>query len=108
MASGTIWERELKWPKSGLFRWLRAYFLVVVAAGFTLWLALGFTSPTTPDPASGKVYEVPGGRRSPPFYVNRLDAYALRFATAHLAVLIAVGGAVSVWNAGARVATKTS
>lgn len=108
MAGGTIWERELKWPKSGPLSWLRAYFFVVVAAGFALWLTLGFISPTTPDPASGKIYEVPGGRRSPPFYVNRFDAYALRFAIAHLAVLVVVGGAVGVWNAGARVTTTNS
>lgn len=84
------------------------YFLLVVFAGFALWLVLGFTSPTVPDPPSGKIYEVPGGRRAPPFYVDRIDAYALRFATAHLGVVLLVAGAVGLWNAGARIPKKPS
>lgn len=106
MSGGTIWERELRWPRTGLVHWVTVYFLFVVFAGFVLWLALGFVSPTAPDVASGKVYEVPGGRRAPDFYVDRFDAYALRFAAAHLRVALLVGGAVGVWNAGARVPKK--
>lgn len=108
MSGRTIWEREFKWPRSGPLHWLAMYAGFMAAVGFALWLVLGFISPTSPDPASGKVYEVPGGRRSPPFYVDRIDAYALRFAGAHLGVLLVVGGAVGLWNAGARVPTKPS
>ena len=106
MRDRTIWEREIKWPRSGPIHWLTMYVLVVICAGFALWLGLSFSAPTTPDSASGETYEVPGGRRAPPFYVDRIDAYALRFATAHLGVLIVVGAAVKIWNAGARTPKK--
>jgi hypothetical protein len=103
MTGRTIWERELAWPKSGPLHWLTMYFVGMTFAGFGIWLVLSFISPTAPDPASGKVYEVPAGRRSPPFYVDRFDAYALRIGMGHLVVLATVAGAVGVWNAGARV-----
>lgn len=106
MSERTIWERELPWPKSGPVHWITVYFFLVVAVGFALWWLLGFVSPTTPDFASGKVYQVPGARRSPDFYVDRADAYMLRFALAHFAVVGVVGGAVGIWNAGARVPPK--
>jgi hypothetical protein len=106
MSGRTIWERELKRPKSGPVHWLTMYVFFVVAVGFALWLVLGVTSPTVPDLASGKVYEVPGGRGSPPFYVDRIDAYALRLAAAHLGVGLLVAGAVGIWNAGARIPAK--
>lgn len=102
MRLGNTWEREFKWPKSGPVHWLTLYFVGVIFAGVALWQGLSFTSPRAPDPAAGRIYEVPGGRRTPTYYVDRIDAYALRFAIAHLALALFVAGAVTVWNAGAK------
>jgi len=99
----SIWERGFSWPKSGPMRWIGIYFAAVSCVGFLVWAALSFVSPTEPDQASGYIYWVLRfGRGTPDFYVRAFDACALRIWVAHVAVLVLVGGGVSLLNLGAR------
>jgi hypothetical protein len=98
----TVWERGFNWPKSGPLTWLSIYLVVISVAGVLFWMGLGFFSPTTPDEASGHIYQVPGGRHSPDFYVERGNAFVLRFAAGHAALLITVGGLIGLSRAGAK------
>lgn len=102
MDDGTIWTKELKWPKSGPLHWLAYYLLAVTCAGLIGWIGLGFVRPTVPDFAAGLVYQVPGGRKAPDFFVTREEAYGLRIAAAHLGLLCVIGCGVALWNMGAR------
>lgn len=98
----TIWERGIRWPPSGPLRWLVFYLFLVTMAGAVIWSGLGFVSPTGPDPVTGHVYRVPGGRHAPDFYVREFDALALRTAAAHAGLLLLIFGGIGLFNAGAK------
>jgi hypothetical protein len=102
MRQETIWERGVRLPQRGPIPWFFLYCSAISAAGYLIWMALGATSPTKPDFASGRVYEVPGGRHAPDFYVAKADAYALRFCAAHFGLVVLVGAVVAVINMGAK------